>query len=167
MIPLRDNIPVKRFPIITVILIAVNVADTLGRFRFCVFYLACGALASLCHVYSGAHSLTPTVGASGAIAGLMGAYLVLFPRAEILTIVPIFFIGTVMDVPAIVVIGFWAVIQFVNASWLGGSEMLNGGGVAYYAHVGGFLAGVLLILMLGGRSLVERKRRETHEQSIL
>jgi len=74
----------------------------------------------------------------------MGAYLVLFPRAEITTIVPIFFIGAVMEVPATIIIGFWAVLQFANAYWLKGGGM-QGGGVAYMAHVGGFLAGAVLI----------------------
>ncbi len=136
-----------------------NVEDTLGRPKYLFFYLACGAIAALAHVAAGPGSTTPTVGASGAVAGLMGAYLVLFPRAEITTIVPIFFIGMVMEVPAVVVIGFWAVIQFVNANWLHTGGM-QGGGVAYMAHVGGLLAGVLLIMLLGGRRLVEQKRQE-------
>lgn len=136
-----------------------NVEDTLGKARYLLFYLACGVVAAFAHMASGPDSLTPTVGASGAVAGLMGAYLVLFPRAEITAIVPIFYIGTVQEVPATIVIGFWAVIQFANAHWLGGAGM-RGGGVAYMAHVGGFLAGVVLILLLGGRRLVEQRRED-------
>jgi membrane associated rhomboid family serine protease len=144
-----------------------NVEDTLGRTRFLIFYVLCGVVASAAHTFTGPQSLTPTVGASGAIAGLMGAYLVLFPRAEILTIVPIFFIGTVMDVPAVVVIGFWAVLQFINASWLGGGEMIGGGGVAYFAHIGGFFFGIALIILLGGRRLVERRQRDYDDETMV
>jgi membrane associated rhomboid family serine protease len=137
-----------------------NVEDTLGKVRYVLLYLACGVIAAFAQVATGPDSLIPTVGASGAIAGLMGAYLVLFPRAEITAIVPIFYIGTIQEVPATIVIGFWAVIQFANAHWLGGAGM-RGGGVAYMAHVGGFLAGVLLILLLGGRRLVQERREDS------
>ncbi|MEP6754701.1 MAG: rhomboid family intramembrane serine protease [Chthonomonadales bacterium] len=135
-----------------------NVEDTLGRPKFMAFYLACGLLGSLCHVASDPASMVPTVGASGAIAGLMGAYLILFPKAEIMTIVPIIIFGAVMDVPAVVVILFSAVVEFVNAKLLGGSMMHNGG-VAYFAHLGGFLSGMLLIILMGGRKLAESKLR--------
>lgn len=136
-----------------------NVEDTLGKFRYVLFYFAVGTIGAFAHVAAGPDSTVPTVGASGAIAGLMGAYLVLFPRAEITTIIPIFYFGTIQEVPATIVIGFWAVIQFAQAYWLGGGGM-RGGGVAYMAHVGGFLAGVLLILLLGGRRLVEERRED-------
>jgi len=139
-----------------------NVEDTLGKPKYIFFYLASGVIASLVHVASGPASTTPTVGASGAIAGLMGAYLILFPRAEIVTIVPIFIIGTIQEVPAIVVIGFWAVLQFANATWFHSGGM-QGGGVAYMAHVGGFLAGLLLIILMGGRRLVEQNREDRPE----
>jgi membrane associated rhomboid family serine protease len=135
-----------------------NVEDTLGKARFILFYLACGVIAAFAHIATGPLSTTPTVGASGAVAGLMGAYLILFPHAEITTIVPIFFIGTIQELPALWVIGFWAVIQFANANWFGGG--MRGGGVAYMAHVGGFLGGVLLIMLLGGRRLLQDKGRE-------
>src|SRR2546423_1147050 len=82
-----------------------NVEDTLGRIRFLLFYLVCGAAAAAAHIYSNPASNLPTVGASGAVAGMMGAYLILFPRATILTIVPIFIVGMLMDLPAIFVIG--------------------------------------------------------------
>jgi membrane associated rhomboid family serine protease len=133
-----------------------NIEDVLGRPRFLIFYLACGFAAAALHIAMGPQSGTPTVGASGAVAGLMGAYLILFPGAEILSIVPVFFISTLMDVPAVMVIGFWALLQFMNASWLGGGE-LRGGGVAYFAHIGGFVAGIILIALLGGRKLVDRR----------
>ncbi len=129
-----------------------NVEDTLGRGRFILFYLTCGVAAAGAHILSDPQSTIPTVGASGAVAGVMGAYLVFFPGAEILSIVPLLVISTLMEVPAIVVIGLWALLQFVNANYLGGG-MTPGGGVAYMAHVGGFAAGVLITLMLGGRRL--------------
>jgi len=135
-----------------------NVEDTLGRFRFLLFYLICGVAAAMAHIASGPNSLVPTVGASGAVAGLMGAYLILFPHAEILAIVPFGFLSTLTEVPALYVIGFWALLQFLNANWLGGGEM-RGGGVAYFAHLGGFVAGILLILLLGGRRLGRERRR--------
>lgn len=134
-----------------------NIEDVLGRGRFVLFYLLCGVAAAATHIFSDPNSAIPTVGASGAVAGIMGAYLILYPNAQILTVVPLFFLSTLMDVPAVLVIGFWAVLQFVNASWMGGGGMLRGGGVAYFAHIGGFVVGILLILLLGGRRLTERQ----------
>src|SRR5258708_2477852 len=133
-----------------------NVEDTLGRGRFLVFYFLCGAAAAAAHIASGPGSEIPTVGASGAIAGIMGAYLVLFPNAEILTLVPWGFFSSLMEIPAIFVVGIWALLQFVNAQFLGGGGM--GGGVAYMAHVGGFIAVVVMIIALGGRRLVEQEK---------
>jgi membrane associated rhomboid family serine protease len=140
-----------------------NVEDTLGRVRYLLFYLACGAVGAMAHIYTDPNSTIPTIGASGAVAGIMGGYLILFPHAQILTIVPIFIISTLMDVPAIVVIGLWALLQFFSANWLGGGGMLRGGGVAYMAHVGGFVAGVVLILLMGGQGLVRKHRREEYD----
>ncbi|MCC6730065.1 MAG: rhomboid family intramembrane serine protease [Chthonomonadales bacterium] len=140
-----------------------NVEDAVGRARFVLFYLLCGTAAAFAHIASEPGSPIPTVGASGAVAGVMGAYVVLYPRAQVLAIVPVFVIGTLMEVPALIVIGFWALLQVVNARWLGGGEVLGGGGVAYWAHVGGFAAGIVLILLLGGRRLVDHQRRRTFE----
>ncbi len=134
-----------------------NVEDTLGRIGFIVFYLVCGTVAAAAHVATGPQSEIPTIGASGAVAGVMGAYVLLFPHARVLALVPIVFFSTLMEVPAIIVIGFWTVIQFLNVNWLGGGE-LRGGGVAYAAHAGGFVAGLALIAALGGRNLVYRSR---------
>src|SRR5205814_7022852 len=133
-----------------------NVEDTLGRVRFLVFYLLCGAAAGAAHIASGPESSIPTVGASGAIAGMMGAYLILFPRAEILTLVPWGFFSSLMEIPAIYVVGIWALLQFVNAQFLGGGG--TGGGVAYMAHVVGFIAGVVMILVLRGRRMLEQEK---------
>lgn len=135
-----------------------NVEDALGRFRFLLFYLTCGVAAAFAHILTGPQSDIPTVGASGAVAGVMGAYLILYPHASILALVPVLFISTLMEVPAILVIGYWALIQFLNANWLGGGEM-QGGGVAYFAHIGGFVAGIIIILMLGGENLAKPRRR--------
>ena len=133
-----------------------NVEDTLGKARFLLFYLATGAIAAYAHLFSDPASDIPTVGASGAVAGLMGGYLILFPHARILSIVPLFIISTISEVPAILVIGFWALLQFLNANWMGGG-MMEGGGVAYFAHIGGFVAGILLIMLMGGRNLAYKR----------
>ncbi len=124
-----------------------NVEDVLGRLRFIVFYFTCGLVAALAQVLSSPGSEIPMVGASGAVAGVMGAYLLLFPHARILTLVPIIFFVTFIEVPAFIIIGYWVLLQFLNASWLGGGELR--GGVAYFAHIGGFVAGVAFILLAG------------------
>jgi membrane associated rhomboid family serine protease len=124
-----------------------NIEDTLGRGRFILFYFACGAAAVIAQVLSDPSSPVPMVGASGAVAGILGAYLILYPRARILTLVPVFIIFFTIEVPAFFIIGYWALIQLANAYWLGGGEMLRQGGVAYFAHLGGFGAGVALILL--------------------
>jgi membrane associated rhomboid family serine protease len=134
-----------------------NIEDTLGRGRFILFYFACGLAAGIAQVLSAPSSPVPMVGASGAVAGILGAYLVLYPRARILTLVPIFIIFFTIEVPAFFIIGYWALIQFANAYWLGGGEMMRQGGVAYFAHLGGFVAGVVLILIEGGGSLTGRR----------
>jgi membrane associated rhomboid family serine protease len=134
-----------------------NIEDTLGKLRFLVFYFTCGLVAAMTQVLSDPASTIPMVGASGAVAGVMGAYLLLFPRARILTLIPIFIFFTTVELPAFVIIGYWALLQFLNASLLQGGEMLRGGGVAYFAHIGGFASGMLLLVLLGGRP--GRRRR--------
>jgi len=131
-----------------------NVEDFLGRLRFLIFYATCGFLAAVFQILSNPLSTIPMVGASGAIAGVMGAYLMLFPHAKVLTLVPIFIFFTVFDLPAVIIIGYWVVLQLINASLLGGAGMLRGGGVAYFAHIGGFVAGVVWILLTGGRKRI-------------
>ncbi|MGH2767628.1 MAG: rhomboid family intramembrane serine protease [Acidimicrobiales bacterium] len=127
-----------------------NIEDTLGRVRFLLFYLITGLGASLAHVLVNPGSTIPTVGASGAISGLLGAYLILFPRARIVSILPLWFFIRVIELPAVVVLGLWFVLQFV----IGVGQQVGGAGVAWMAHVGGFLAGMGLILALGGRRLI-------------
>jgi membrane associated rhomboid family serine protease len=135
-----------------------NIEDTLGRGRFILFYFACGAAAVTAQVLSDPSSPVPMVGASGAVAGILGAYLILYPRARILTLVPLFIIFFTIEVPAYFIIGYWALIQLANAYWLGGGEMLRQGGVAYFAHLGGFGAGVALILLNRAGSSGRRRR---------
>lgn len=126
-----------------------NIEDTLGRFRFIVFYFCCGVAAAATQVLSSPASTIPMVGASGAVAGVLGAYLLLFPRDRILTLIPIFIFFTTVELPAYLIIGYWALLQFLNAYLLRGGGMLRGGGVAYFAHVGGFIAGMILLMLMG------------------
>jgi membrane associated rhomboid family serine protease len=125
-----------------------NVEDILGHAKFLLFYLLCGVGAGLIHVAFNADSRLPTVGASGAIAGVMGAYVVKFPRSRIVTLVPIFFFLTTVEVPASVILVFWFVVQFFSGIGSVGYSHLSQGGVAWFAHIGGFVAGMALILVM-------------------
>jgi rhomboid family protein len=136
-----------------------NVEDRLGHGKYLVFYLACGLLATITHAVFAPGSRVPAIGASGAIAGVLGAYLVLFPRARITTLLPIFFIITIREIPAIFILGFWFVLQlFSGFGSLGASSAQNAGGIAYFAHIGGFVSGIILIALMGG--LRAPKQRE-------
>ena len=124
-----------------------NIEHDLGHFKFLLFYLTCGVLAGLTHWFFSMQSGVPTVGASGAIAGVMGAYLIKYPRAKIVTLLPLFIIWTTVRIPAIYFLGFWFVQQaFSSVASLG---MPEAGGVAYWAHAGGFIFGAILGPMLG------------------
>ncbi|MDP6572273.1 MAG: rhomboid family intramembrane serine protease [Rhodospirillales bacterium] len=116
-----------------------NIEDSMGHLRFLVFYLACGVAAALAHAALNAGSIVPMVGASGAISGVMGAYLVLHPRTQVLVL----FMYMVTRLPAFVVLGLWIGLQVVNAAMIGGAP---GGGTAWWAHIGGFIAGAALIV---------------------
>jgi len=118
-----------------------NVEDAMGRMRFVVFYLLCGLIAAYSHALANAASLIPMIGASGAVSGVLGAYLLLYPRAKVVTLMALGFYIRTVEVPAMFVLGFWFVIQFLNAFLHTGA----GGGVAWYAHVGGFISGILMI----------------------
>ena len=120
-----------------------NIEDRLGHLRFLLFYLFCGVFAAYAHALSSPNSEVPMIGASGAISGILGAYLLLFPAARIHTIVFFGFFFQVIRVPALIVIGFWAIIQFVSGLITQG--ILHQGGTAWFAHVGGFVAGLLTI----------------------
>ncbi len=128
-----------------------NIEDRLGHFKFTLFYLACGLAAALGQVMMDPDSTVPMVGASGAIAGVLGAYLMLFPGARIINLVFLFFFIQVVALPAYIVLGFWFALQLLNGLVFG-SGMTPGGGIAYAAHVGGFLAGVVAIYLFGGKS---------------
>lgn len=128
-----------------------NIEDSLGRFRFIAFYLLSGCAAAVVQLLSDPASTIPMVGASGAVAGVLGAYLLLFPHNRILTLIPIFIFFTTVELPAWLIIGYWALLQFLNASLMEGGGMLRGGGVAYFAHIGGFVAGMALVMLMGGR----------------
>jgi membrane associated rhomboid family serine protease len=127
-----------------------NVEDQLGRFRFAAFYLITGLAAAFAHIYSAADSVTPIVGASGAISGVLGAYFVLWPRATVVNLVPLGFFFFTVRLPAFVSLGLWFVLQLFSG--LAGSGIEQGdGGVAFWAHVGGFVAGMAFIIPFGGR----------------
>jgi membrane associated rhomboid family serine protease len=120
-----------------------NIEDRMGPLRFTLFYLICGLIAAVVHWFTNPHSTIPTVGASGAIAGVLGAYLVLYPRARIVVLIPIFFYPLFFEVPAVTYLLFWALSQlYSGALALAGPGEV--GGVAWWAHVGGFTAGLLL-----------------------
>ena len=124
-----------------------NIEHDLGHFKFLFFYLLCGVLAGLTHWFFGMQSAAPTVGASGAIAGVMGAYLIKYPRAKIVTFLPLFIIWTTVRIPAVFFLGFWFVQQAISSvASLGVPEA---SGVAYWAHAGGFIFGAILGPMLG------------------
>jgi membrane associated rhomboid family serine protease len=120
-----------------------NVEDRMGHGRFLVFYLLCGTAAALAQTIANPDSIVPMVGASGAIAGVMGAYFVLYPRSRILTLVPIFFLQLI-EVPAIFFLGIWFLMQFLSGvgSIVAATAHEPGGGVAVWAHVAGFVAGI-------------------------
>ena len=120
-----------------------NVEDRLGHGRFLLFYLAGGLAAALVHLLFNWSSPVPTVGASGAIAAVLGAYAVLYPRARVVTLVPIFFFFQVIALPAMLVLGLWFVLQVFSGSLSIGA---TGGGVAWWAHIGGFAFGMLVML---------------------
>jgi membrane associated rhomboid family serine protease len=118
-----------------------NVEDRLGPIRYLLFYLLCGFLSGLSHLLINWHSQVPTIGASGAIAGVMGAYFLLYPGAKVLTLIPIFFIPYFMQIPAFLFLGFWFVLQFISAAGSSGQA----GGVAWWAHIGGFVFGMIFL----------------------
>ena len=128
-----------------------NIEDRLGHVRYTLFYFLCGIAATLAHAFFNASSAIPAIGASGAIAGVLGAYLILYPHAQVTTLIPIFMFITVRRVPAIIILGLWFVLQlFSGVGSLGVRDAQDMGGVAYFAHIGGFVAGMALILVLGG-----------------
>lgn len=122
-----------------------NIEDSLGRPRFLIFYFMCGVVAAYAHTVSNTASMIPMIGASGAVSGVLGAYLFLFPKARVYTIVFLGIFIQVVRLPALIVIGFWAIIQVVNSLISSAAEQ---GGIAWFAHVGGFLFGFFFIKLL-------------------
>lgn len=125
-----------------------GIEDLIGHARYLFFYLACGLIAGLVHTAVNYNSDVPTIGASGAIAGVMGAYLVKFPRARIVTLVPIIFFFFTLDIPAVFLLLYWFAIQFFSGYGSIAGSAYGGDNTAWFAHVGGFIAGMLLILAL-------------------
>jgi membrane associated rhomboid family serine protease len=138
-----------------------NVEDRMGHVKFLIFYLLCGLAASLTHIFFDPNSLIPSLGASGAIAGVLGAYLVLHPHQRVRVLVPLGFFSQLTELPAIIVIGFWALLQFLS----GFGSIANTaqtGGVAYMAHVGGFVAGLVLVFLFRD-SATRREQRSNRD----
>jgi len=137
-----------------------NVEDRMGAARFLVFYVLCGLLAGLLHWATNMDSRIPTIGASGAIAGVMGAYFVLYPHARVVTLIPILFWPLFVNIPAVVFLGFWFVMQFFSGTLAVGAGE-EAGGVAWWAHVGGFIAGIVLLPVFYSARHSGRPRRQS------
>ena len=134
-----------------------NIEDSMGHLRFIAFYLICGVAASAAHIVLAPASEVPMVGASGAISGIMGAYVLLYPRVRVHTWLPPFFF---LDIPAWFFLGYWFFLQLGMGVANLGPDMAEQGGVAVWAHVGGFVAGVLLVKLFEKRALSEAKRHK-------
>ncbi|MCU0664355.1 MAG: rhomboid family intramembrane serine protease [Myxococcota bacterium] len=129
-----------------------NVEDAMGRFRFIVFYLLCGLTAAGAQIFSDPSSTVPMVGASGAVSGVMGAYAVLYPRAGVHVLVLLGFIPLRFVVPAFLMLVYWFLLQLLSTSFD------QGGGVAFWAHIGGFIAGVVLVFFFRDEEIVKQQR---------
>ena len=139
-----------------------NVEDRLGHLRVPGYYLLCGGLAALAHVWADPASPVPTIGASGAIAGVMGGYFVLYPHSRVITLLPIFLFIQIVEVPAVVFLGLWFLLQLVSGvgSQLAAAPGAAAGGIAFWAHVGGFVAGAALVKVM---ARPERSRIEWYD----
>src|SRR3984893_15032159 len=133
-----------------------NVEDSLGHGRFIVFYLLCGIVAAFGQILIQPDSTLPTIGASGAIAGAMGAYFVFYPLSRVLTLLPLIIIWEIVELPAIVLLGFWFLMQLFSAGTIAMTANTGGGGVAFMAHIAGFLFGVVGVFVF-------RKRQRSAE----
>ena len=135
-----------------------RIEDLLGHGKYLVFYLLCGIVAALGQTVADPYSTIPMVGASGAIAGVMGAYLIKFPRARILTLVFIVFFVTTIEIPAPIMLGFWFVTQLFNGLGSIARTHVSQGGTAFFAHIGGFVAGMALVKVMGSSDRYNRRR---------
>lgn len=147
-----------------------NVEDRLGPARYLLFYLCCGLASGLSHFLLNLHSVAPVIGASGAVAGVMGGYFLLHPRSRILTLVPIVIIPFFFEIPAFFFLGFWFLLQFFNAAASTGTT----GGVAWWAHIGGFVCGMVFLKMINAlpshgftaRLRLATSRKKTHRLQV-
>lgn len=133
-----------------------NIEDVLGHIRFIFFYLICGSMAAFAHILTDIDSKIPMIGASGAVSGVLGAYILLYPRAKVLTLVMIGFFVRVVKIPAVFLLGFWILIQFL----FGMTSLTvrdSSGGVAWFAHIGGFITGFILINIFKLKRRVRRR----------
>lgn len=122
-----------------------NVEDVLGHGKYAVFYLLCGFISFLVQISINTASMVPNIGASGAVAGVLGAYMLLFPRARVVTLLPLFFVFTMVEIPAFFFLGFWFFMQLAGGTAQLGNRNPFSGGIAFWAHIGGFVAGVVLL----------------------
>lgn len=133
-----------------------NVEDRIGHGRYLAFYLICGIIAAITHIVFNPISPVPTIGASGAISGVLGAYFILYPRARVITLVPIFILPWIVEIPALVYLGFWFLSQLFNGVLAIAVGSQSFGGIAWWAHAGGFLAGTLLVGLFTRQRYVRR-----------
>ena len=145
-----------------------NVEDRLGPLRYLVFYLACGLASGLSHLILNTGSNIPTIGASGAIAGVMGAYFILYPQAKVLTLVPIVIIPLFFEIPAYFFLGIWFLLQFLNAATSSGAT----GGIAWWAHIGGFVFGIIFLKLFrilpdtGASRMISKATAKKHTERL-
>jgi membrane associated rhomboid family serine protease len=135
-----------------------NVEDALGHGKYLLFYLLCGLAAALTQYAINPDSQIPTLGASGAIAGVMGAYLIKFPHARILTLIPIIVFWTTIEIPAVIILVYWFILQFFSGIGSIGYSQASQGGVAFFAHIGGFIAGMILVSTMGTKERYSSRR---------
>jgi membrane associated rhomboid family serine protease len=128
-----------------------NVEDRLGHFRFLIFYLLCGIVAAFGQILIDPTSTLPTIGASGAIAGVMGAYFVLYPQSRVLTLIPLIIFWEIVELPAIFLLGFWFLMQLFSAGAIAATANSQAGGVAFMAHVAGFITGLVGVFIFRKR----------------
>jgi membrane associated rhomboid family serine protease len=126
-----------------------NVEDRMGHIKYLIFYILCGLAAGTAHLFANSGSGIPSVGASGAIAGVMGAYLILYPKAQVWTLIPIFIFIQFVQIPAFIFLGIWFLMQFLIGTF--STATMIRGGVAWWAHIGGFIAGAILVFVFRKR----------------
>ena len=130
-----------------------NIEDDLGKTKFFIFYILSGVGAAMAQVFADVNSQIPMIGASGAIGGVLGAYLINYPNSRVLVLIPFGFFSQIIKIKALYVLGFWFILQFINSSLSSSS----GGGVAYAAHIGGFITGIILILFFNNKKIKKTK----------